>query len=161
MEVNIALLVIAVGLTSLMALFPVGLKESDTASADTLQTAAASYIFARMRENAEKAGNWSEAAIKAGFTTSPDTKDGRKIKKDSPKLTGLFGKDATGKDKEVRYHLVVGEVDDYVLDEKINGTTVREPQIYYAKLRVTDKKFGDFMREPLFYTEFVNKGEVQ
>ncbi|MGI6495762.1 MAG: prepilin-type N-terminal cleavage/methylation domain-containing protein [Kiritimatiellia bacterium] len=136
MEVNIALLVIAVGLTSLLALFPVGLRESNTATADTVQTAASSYIFARLHENAEK-NDWGDQPAKVigkGFTFNNST-------------TPFAGNDETGfEGTPIRYQLKIGEVGGY------GGL------LYYAALRVSDRETGDLSREPLFYTEFVRKG---
>lgn len=136
MEVNIALLVIAVGLTSLLALFPVGLRESNTATADTVQSAAASYIFARLHANAEE-NDWGEnprAVIGKGFSFNNTT-------------VPFAGNDAQGfAGTPVRYQLKIDAVDGY------------DGLLYYAALRVSDRKTGDLSREPLFYTEFVRKG---
>ena len=136
MEVNIALLVIAVGLTSLLSLFPVGLRESNIATANTVQTAAASYIFARLHDNADNNdwGNQPESVIGKGFNYNNETK--------------LFsGSDASAFDgTPVRYKLKIGKVPDY------GGF------LYYAQLRVSDRKTGDMDREPVFYTEFLRKG---
>ena len=149
MEVNIALMVVAVGLTSLLALFPVGLRESNTASADTVQSAVASYIFARLHENAAKLdwGSDPKAVIAGDFKA-----DGK---------TNLL----TGSDKnafegtDVRYKLEIGEVKGYKFSKKAaNGQLSHFHRHYYAALRVSDRKTGDIDREPVFYTEFIQKG---
>ncbi len=137
MEVNIALLVIAVGLSSMLALFPVGLRESNTATAETIQSAAASYIFARLHENAdnEEWGDQPATVIAKGFKA-----DGK---------SHLFdGKDEKAfEGSPVRYQLKVDKVPDY------------GDLLYYAQLRVSDRKNGDITREPVYYTEFLRKGE--
>ena len=64
MEVNIALLLVAVGLMGLLSLFPVGLRQSTLAASDTAQAAFADQVFNAMRANASTITNmnvWSNA----------------------------------------------------------------------------------------------------
>jgi hypothetical protein len=62
MEVNVALLVLAVGLIGLFSLFPVGLRQSDLATSDTAQAAFAETIFNAMRANAGLVTNFYDSA---------------------------------------------------------------------------------------------------
>lgn len=142
MEVNIALLVIAVGLTSLLSLFPVGLRESNIATANTIQTSVASYIFARLHDNADN-NDWGDQpanVIGKGFKINNET-------------TLFTGSDASAFDgTPVRYKLKIGKVG------KVDNNCDYGDFLYYAALRVSDRKTGDIDREPLFYTEFMRKG---
>lgn len=141
MEVNIALLVIAVGLSSMLALFPVGLRESNTATSETIQSAAASYILARLHANADE-GDWGDnpaPAIGKGFSYSSDADGATHL---------LQGKDAKAfEGSPVRYQLRIDKVPDY------------DGFLYFAQLRVSDRKNGDITREPVYYTEFIRKGD--
>ena len=61
MEVNIALLIMAVGLMGLLSLFPVGLRQGDAATSDTTEAAFADLVLNAMRANAQMVTNWSGA----------------------------------------------------------------------------------------------------
>ena len=87
MEVNLAILLMAVGLMSLFALFPAALKESEKGIADTQEAMFADTILSTMEGNAMGITNWS---IWANESTT-DTNAFRKVvKQNIPYISSLL-----------------------------------------------------------------------
>lgn len=59
-EVNLAIMIIAVGLLVLFSLFPAGLKQGESAYRDTQAGLFADYIFAGLRINVENIDSWAD-----------------------------------------------------------------------------------------------------
>lgn len=65
MEVNLAILVVALGMLTLFALFPAGLKQVETAQATTQEAMFAGHVLSSLRGNAMRivnASDWSDIA---------------------------------------------------------------------------------------------------
>ena len=60
MEVNLALLIMSIGLVGILTLFPVGLRQGDTATSDTTESAFADLVLNAMRANAQMVTNWND-----------------------------------------------------------------------------------------------------
>jgi len=153
-EVTIALLVIGFGLIALLGLFPVGLRESGLATADTTQS-----IFATRVLNAIQA-NAGEITSLTDWTATNATKftDGILILLDGETITpggDILANDtvytianACGIDGQVvRFKLNIGFVDG-------TGNNLR-----YAAIRVADDKHSDIGNNTIYYTEFRYEGE--
>lgn len=142
MEVNIALLVVGIGLVSLLGLFPVGLRESAMATADTVQATVAEHVLSQIRANAMLLTNWSDwtaaklgdGILVGGVTVTPNDAE--------CKATDYLGAERN----TVRCKLLIEEVPNY------GGIVMR------ATLQVSDRPAGTMDREPYYYTEFVFMG---
>jgi len=137
-EVNIALLVVSIGLAALLGLFPVGMRESMLASSDTTQALFATRILNAVHANAGAITtwkDWQDATLKefvAGITV-----DGQNLKADGSvqtinKANGIEG-------NVIRYTLTIGTI---------------SANIRYAAIRVADSLHSDITTLPLYYTEF-------
>jgi hypothetical protein len=60
MEVNLAVLMIALGLLSLFSLFPAGLRESQSGLMDTQEAMFADHVLSTMEGNAQAITNWAD-----------------------------------------------------------------------------------------------------
>jgi len=58
-EVNLAILLIAVGLVTLFALFPLGLRESEMSVVDTHEAMFADHVLSGIEGNASKITDWN------------------------------------------------------------------------------------------------------
>ncbi len=153
MEVNIALLVVGIGLVSLLGLFPVGLRESALATSDTVQATVAEHVLSQIRANAMLLTNWSDATGPAA-TAWTVANLGKGILVDGQPLTpDNEGKAECQADKylgvernTVRCRLQLGDVPDY------------DQVVKFAALQVSDRSVGTMDREPVYYTEFVFMG---
>lgn len=146
-EVNLAILLIAVGLLALFSLFPLGLKESERGLADTQEAMFADTVLSVMEGNALNMTNWSDWANSAGFrqkvlagiSLSKPIVAVETINKDDPAETLVFPKDSRYK---IRYKL------------QVNGSEDRKS----ATLYVMHGEYGNFKLASVFYTEFVYTG---
>lgn len=66
-EVNLAILLIAAGVLVLLALFPLGLKESEEGVMDTHEGMFAGYVLSGLEGNALSMTNWSDWADDSAF----------------------------------------------------------------------------------------------
>jgi prepilin-type N-terminal cleavage/methylation domain-containing protein len=141
-EVTIALLVVGVGLVALLGLFPVGLRESGLATADTTQS-----IFANRVLNAIHAN--------AGEITNP---------------AGWLNTNAVAFTQGIYSNITVGSVQTIVDAYGIPGNIIRYKldigfvsgypnTIRYAAIRVSENKYSNIERNPVYYTEFRYEGE--
>jgi hypothetical protein len=67
-EVNLAIMIIAVGLLVLFSLFPAGLKQGESAYRDTQAGLFADYIFSAIRMNVENIDSWADWSAIDTFT---------------------------------------------------------------------------------------------
>jgi hypothetical protein len=172
MEVNVALLVLAVGLIGLFSLFPVGLRQSDLATSDTAQAAFAETVFNAMRANAALTTSWGDwASLTNGQALGvADTGNaafaGRRItvpKYSGPPEVAIIGDGLPheivaasslqtdgyyAKGKYIKYEL---HIEDDPHDPH-NGCIKR------AWIRVTDRPYTDVARSPVYGTSFVYMG---
>jgi prepilin-type N-terminal cleavage/methylation domain-containing protein len=140
-EVTLALLVVGVGLVALLGLFPVGLRESGLATADTTQSIFANGVLNAIHANAGEITDWANwtapvaTAFTAGITNI--TAGGVQTIIDANGITGNI----------IRYQLEIGFVTGY-------ANTIR-----YAAIRVSENRYSDISRNPVYYTEFRYEGE--
>ena len=59
-EINLAIMLLAVGLLTLISLFPLGLRQADDAYRDAQAALFANYILTGMRRNAEAIDSWAQ-----------------------------------------------------------------------------------------------------
>lgn len=136
-EVNLAILVIAVGMLALMALFPLGLRESSLAQGDMVQSAAADYILGQIRSRAQMITNYAEwdqtnntiSRIAEGFEVEG---------------TGQL-RDFPGPGNTTRYRL------------RIHRCEEREWR-YLVSVQASERQTGSFSDHPWFYTEVIYHG---
>ncbi len=145
-EVTLALLVVGVGLVALLGLFPIGLRESGLATADTSQSIFANGVLNAIHANASEITNstsWldpSATDFTAGISTvgiSGITANmGLQLIDPANGIPGNI----------IRYKLDIGFVDGYA-------------NIRYAAIRVSENRFSNIDRNPVYYTEFRYEGE--
>ncbi len=138
-EVNMALLVVSLGLAALLGLFPVGLRESNLASADTTQALFATRVLNAIQANAGTLTTWTAWSNRDKFVdgivlgTANLQADGTKQTLES--VEGIIG-------NTICYTLNIGYV---------AGTGER---LRYAAIRVADNQYSDISKNPVYYTEF-------
>ena len=145
-EVNLAIMIVAVGLLALFALFPLGLRESEAGIADTQEAMFADTVLSALEGNALAMTNWSHwdstDAFQAGISSNlpyPEVflqknPDGAQL--EYPSESGKY----------IRYYL---EVDRLKQDD---------PSRWRANLRVMAGEYGNFKNASVFYTEFIYLG---
>ena len=69
-EVNLAVLMIAVGLLSLFALFPLGLRQSEMSITDTNEALFAEYVLCGLEGNAQDVSDWEQWSDLSQFVTN-------------------------------------------------------------------------------------------
>ena len=149
-EVTLALLVVGVGLVALLGLFPVGLRESGLATADTSQSIFANGVLNAIHANA---GEITTPTVWLNTNTVEFTKEVYKIGEIYQDLTAgsvqtiLNANDIPG--NIIRYKLDIG-----FADEAKYGKNIR-----YAAIRVSENRYSDISRNPVYYTEFRYEGE--
>lgn len=140
-EVNLAILLIAVGLLALFSLFPLGLKEGERGLADTQEAMFADTVLSAMEGNALSMTNWADwkdlvrfrAEVKKGITVVGISAD------DVLQENVIFPEESRYK---LRYKL------------KIEGNGPHKTAMLY----VMHGDYGDFKLASVFYTEFVYTG---
>jgi prepilin-type N-terminal cleavage/methylation domain-containing protein len=150
-EVNMALLVVGIGLAALLGLFPAALRESSLASADTSQSLFADQILNMLHANASSITNW------------PDWTNANYDKL----LDGL----APGPEDDVRVPTVSGTVAIECGNHHISDYLTPDTHIEYdlllegaggdvirARLYVGDRKTSNIYRNPIYTTEFIFMG---
>lgn len=138
-EVNMALLVVGLGLVALLGLFPVGLRESGLASADTTEAIFATRVLNAIQGNAGEITKWTDWESNDSFTQG--------IKIDSTPLKG------DGKvQKIINANGVAGNVIRYVLN--LGAVTDTGNRIRYAAIRVADDEYSAVTNNVVYYTEF-------
>ncbi len=170
-EVNLALLVIGVGLLALFGLFPVGLRQANLAAADSVQAIFADQVFNQLHANAATITNfniwmdrepilgksvkkdlWLEAML-AG--TDVDGK-GREIKAGSTEEIANY----QGKGRYVTYRLVLHDGLDS--GQSVNFPVDHEGRLKRAYIRVSDRRKDEtnITNATVYCTDFVFMGEV-
>jgi len=140
-EVNLAILLIAVGLLALFSLFPLGLKESERGLADTQEAMFADTVLSAMEGNALSMTNWADwenldqfrSKVKSGI------EPGFVVEKDDPSKPLTF---PDGTRYKIKYKL------------KIDGNGPRKNAMLY----VMHGDYGNFKLASVYYTEFVYTG---
>lgn len=165
MEINLALLIMAVGLIGSLSLFHVGIRQKSYASSDTVQAAFADLVFNAMRANAQMVTNWDGAdgwvALDNGAclgvgTNSPDycritvptvldpnvpILCGGAVQKIGPTLGDGY--------------LVKGQYLEYTLHLKADDNN---NMLINAYLQISTRRYTDLSRSPIYATTFVYMG---
>jgi len=131
-EVSFAVLVIGLGLLSVFALFPTGVRFSEDSIADTRAGLFAETVFNKMRSNADTLTTWDS------WTSTFSTKVMEGYSQSGPPI--VFPDSSVD---YLRYRLT--------LDSS-------NPTRYSATLSVCDGQYGPFTAQSTFYTEFTFKG---
>lgn len=139
-EVNLALLVVGIGLISLLGLFPIGLRQGNMAISDTAQAAFADLALSRLHANALTITNWTRWSSDDNFTA------------DMLKDTGL----EVGGEKKLSNYLVPDGTIRYRL--QIANCRGTDPTLKYAWIQVSDRSQGSLTNNPIYYTEFLFRG---
>lgn len=146
MEVNLAILMVAVGLLSLFALFPAGLKESDAGIADTQEAMFADHVLSSLEGNSQNLINWTGWADPNAFITNL-IKDVSYFASPADIGVELKGKFPESTDNDIRYKLNV---------DPVENTGSRR---YRASLKVKHGSYGSFSDYAItYYTEFIYCG---
>ncbi|MFZ4395995.1 MAG: type IV pilus modification PilV family protein [Kiritimatiellia bacterium] len=170
MEVNMALLIMAIGLLGLFSLFPVGMRQSAAASSDSTQAAFADLVLNAMRANAQMVTNWSGpngwAALTNGVNlgvagSSSPAAPGQKVLVPTvaaPLPTGVqvIGDGAAHKigDALGDGYLVKGQYIEYKLLLEFDSN----PLILKASIKVSTRRFTNVDLSPTYATSFVYMG---
>lgn len=162
MEVNIALLVMAVGLVGLLSLFPVGLRQGDTATSDTTESAFADLVLNGMHANAQMVTNWNDwltltdgnlLILGSPTATAPNVQPITVPTVINPHLPIALGTSKIG-DAVSDGYLIPGQYLQYSL------TVVRgqSPMIVTAAIQITNRRYTDVTLAPVYATSFVYMG---
>jgi prepilin-type N-terminal cleavage/methylation domain-containing protein len=138
-EVTLALLVVGVGLVALLGLFPVGLRESGLATADTSQSIFANGVLNAIHANAGEITTWANWSATNTFTA------------------GISNVTAGAVQTIVDAYGIPGNIIRYKLD--IGFVAGYSNIIRYAAIRVSENRFSNIDRNPIYYTEFRYEGE--
>ena len=152
MEVNIALLIMAVGLMGLLALFPVGLRQGDSATSDTTEAAFADLVLNAMRANAQMVTNWTDwtaltNSVNLGVAGTAPATGGQIVYADG---TTMIHASRTNIDN----YLGTGQHIEYVLTVA-NGSSAL---IKTASIQITNRRYTDLSTAPMYATSFVFMG---
>lgn len=150
MEVNVALLLVAVGLMGLLSLFPVGLRQSTLATSDTAQAAFVDQVFNAMRANASTVTNWSDWSDDTIFASSVLPHSGS-LALNVPG-NGSTTCIAVG-GLEITDYLIKGNYIKYTIT--IGGLSGRIRQV---QMQVTDRPQTSTANSPIYVTDFVYMG---
>jgi len=151
MEINAALVIVAVSLLGLLALFPVGLRQGAMATADTTQAAFADMVLNAMRANAQAVTNWNDWS-KLAATPTPLLNNINNLV--SPGNTPTADGVTTNIIDE---YLVPGEHIEYVFGIQ-NGPAGNNDLVRVAWIRVSNRRYADIMKAPLYATAFAYMG---
>ena len=164
MEVNIALLIVGVGLMGVMALFPVGLRQGDSASSDTTQAAFADLVLNAMRANAQMVTNWNTATdpnqrwvnltngVALGVGSSAPTTAGSLVYA-AGTATPIIG---NGSPQTINDYLVPGQYIQYELH--LEAENPSDPLVIKAWMRISTRKYTELSRAPYYATSFIYMG---
>ena len=153
MEVNVALLIMAIGVTGILTLFPVGMRQADTATSETTETAFADLVLNGMRANAQMVTNWNDWTT---LTTSGSSLLLGQSGRGSPILLGSTP--AAMGDQEINDYLVSGQYIHYSLTLGDDPSIHPSPLIKTATIQVTNRRFTDVSTAPTYVTWFVYTG---
>ena len=140
-EVNLAILLVSVGILSLFSLFPIGLQESELGLADMHETTFADSVLSGMEANALSITNWSIWSTPSDFYAAIssniyliDTSWSRTGVADAEPYPDPANLPSTQSNmiRTVRYHLTV--------------TDAGSPIIKEVTLEATSGKYGDFIQ---------------
>ena len=152
-EVNMALLVVTIGLAALLGLFPVGLRESSLASADTTEAIFATRVLNAIQANASDIKTWSEWTSDAALLRNIEI-DGEAVKAGGTQLLENYG---GVEGSVIRYQLSIGDIestsgrDDAGAVVNVGSTGGR---VRYASIRVSDNRHSQISNNTVYYTEF-------
>lgn len=145
-EINLVLLLFGVGITALLGLFPVGLRQSSLAMSDTRQAMFAEMILNSIHARTLEATDYYDWSTLANFKALvASTKIAGNSATGRATERVVIGEDVTfdkylGQNRNViRYYLTVSEVDDY----RLNG--YNRP-FYRVTVQVSDRRDGKFHR---------------
>jgi Tfp pilus assembly protein PilV len=171
MEVNIALLVLAVGLIGLFSLFPVGLRQSDMATSDTAQAAFATVVFNAMHANAALVTNWTEwasltngEALGVANSSNPDYTSRRvTVPTYSSSAVGILADGVSHKivaetALKTDGYFARGQFLKYELHIENDPHDPGNGYMKRAWIKITDRPFTDVMFQPVYCTAFVYMG---
>ena len=172
MEVNIALLIMAVGLLGLFSLFPVGLRQSDAATSDTSEAAFADLVLNAMRSNAQMVTNWSGGATNGWSVLTNGVALG--VASSSPASCQVMVPTALNPAPNVKIiadgaahsiplsptsttdgFLVKGQYIQYALHLEVDPS---DSLIVKAWLQVTNRRYTDLTKAPVYATSFAYMG---
>lgn len=153
-EVNMALLVVGVGLAALLGLFPAALREGGLASADTSQAMFADQILNMLHANASTTTNWTDWN-NPSFTmflegATPSASDNVSV----PDYNNNPVPITQGR-HIISDYLTQGTYIEYELH--LEYPTANH-NIVRAWLRVGDRKSSDILKNPIYMTEFIFMG---
>jgi type II secretory pathway pseudopilin PulG len=168
MEVNIALLIMAIGILGLFSLFPVGLRQSEAASSDTVQASFADLVLNAMRSNAQMVTNWSGGTdggwvgltngIALGVAATLPI-NGKvtvpTVSVPSVEILGDGQPHTLGDTDDGDGYLIKGQYIQYALHIEPDAS---DPNIVKAWIQITTRRYTDVTKAPIYATAFVFMG---
>ncbi len=156
MEINLALLIMAVGLLGIFSLFPVGLRQSNASTADTAQAAFATMVFNAMRANAQIVTNWNDWLVMTNGNNFG-------INGDRMTTGGQYLDEIAPEPGASQYPNFVGQIPGYLgegqpLRLKISLAQDTNPRIITACIQTTPRRYTDIEKEPKYATSFIYMG---
>lgn len=154
MEVNLAILLLALGLLAIFALFPAGLRESELGIADTQEAMFADTILSIMEGNAMTITNWTIWADMDGGSGDIPTKGFRKeVKKGLP-----YGVEAQTENAVCDPPITFPDGTDYAIQYKISFSGNDNEKTRTVTMWVKYGRYGDFNKARIYTSKFVYLG---
>ena len=158
-EVCLVMVVFGIAVSSLMALFPVSLRQGNMAVSDSVVTTFADNVMNTLAANAAEMPNWNDWKLKNNFS--------RKVA-EGIEAEGLS---VTRRQDDDGYYYYEGEADDYLgvkksyIHFRLKFHQVTTPEdyggrLYRATLRVTDVRSASWTSAAVFVTYLAYMGEV-
>jgi len=149
MEVNLALLIMGIALVALLGLFPVGLRQADAATTDTTEAAFADLVLNSMRASAQTVTSWGDwTNLTSGVALGVSASSSSPISINGVNILG------NGTPQTINDYLVSGQYIQYAL----TLTPGPNPMIVKASIQVTNRRYTDVTKAPIYATSFVYTG---
>lgn len=161
-EVCLVMMIFGIAVTSLLSLFPVGLRQGNEAASDSQVTMFADYIMNSLHARASEITDWETWDNKSDFRDALiediefNSKDNSSLVCGREVSVTLKGDDDEGiKPQYFRYLLLIKPVG------PTGATHVLGNSLYNATLWVSDNKIGEVRNGRVFSTFFSFSGEVK
>lgn len=158
-EVCLVMMIFGIAVTSMMALFPVGLRQGNMAVSDSVVTMFGDYVMNSLAANAAEMTDWADWESESAF--KKEVVAGIKVDKGGGPGSGEQ-LDGSGNVKKIDDYLGIpkSHIKYKLLFSKVTDPEDFGGRLYRAVLRVTDNKNGDIDNGMVFVTYFVYGGEI-
>ena len=154
-ETNLAIFLVAIGLLSIFALFPLGLQQSELAVQDSQEAMFADYVLSALQANAFAITNWHVWALDNSMLKEELQRGLRDI---SLVTTSLDPLKMEVNDDEYRFPEDAPRHLTYILE--VGHKYVNDATLMSAKLQVASGRKQDLSLGRTYYSEFMFQGHL-